>query len=316
MSERIAWPYRCFEGLSYSLKEAYFKGPGSPRQPLDFREAPGEWVIAGRILRDYPKAEIGLVIETTTGNDAVTSTVLGDGEEHGLDFGYRILCHNTKHRCFVRSKAPGVSEVKMALDAIGGVVQITPLFVATGPARTKDGDKLWTGAIVAPAVKPVLLKIDRDWSGDRIPFVWVDFKLKQLPEGALVHVQLVGDMPEVWLNEKFQKELGVLTTKGNNIAGIAGAALRDVLQVMIWEKILIWALENEGDNWKNPATRIADKWRKELAHEDLKVPRFEDLDSDEMNGVSLAVQHCIQTGRNLSRVQQLFEFKIKRTGES
>ena len=136
---------------------------------------------------------------------------------------------------------------------------------------------------------------------------------KELPPSAMIHVQLVGDTPEVWMNKKFKEHLSILDAKGSKIRGIAGAALRELIWVMVWEKVLLWALENENpddpDGWKLPATRIAYKWRKTLEQQKLNLPQWQALDSDEMNRTSLVIQHCLETGRKLSRVEEILHFE-------
>ena len=309
MIERIAWPYAVVAGLDCRPKKAWFNATGAEHEPLELRETFKGWVIAGRKLRDYAQAEIVIVLHSSTDPNAVKS-VFPRGKLPPLDFGYHVLCHETKHRAFLKGKTPGQSEIKLSLSKLGGVVKITPSFVTDRAARTEDGVELPEGAIVGQADPPISLTIDNDWSGDHIPLRWIDFKKSHLPESALVHVQLVGDKPEVWLNERFKEHLKLLDAKGNRLGGLAGAALRELIWVQVWEKVLPWALEKEDtDRWELPATRIADKWRAEFQRQGLTLPSQPELDADDLNTLSLNIQHCLETGRKLSRVKGIFQLR-------
>jgi hypothetical protein len=316
MIEKIAWPYAVLDALDCQPKKVWFNATGAQREPLELRDTFKGWVIAGRKLQDYTQAEIVILLESNTDPKEFSGSVFSDGKPTAIEFGYHVLCHETKHRAFLKGKTPGQSEIKLNLSELGGVVRITPSFVTSVAAKTKDGVEIPEGAIVGQAEQPIFLTIDNDWSGDHIPLRWVDFKKNKLPESALVHVQLVGDKPEVWLNEKFKQHLNLLDSKGAKLAGLTGAALRELIWAQVWEKILPWALEKEDTaRWELPATRIAHKWRAEFERQGLSLPNHNELDADEINALSVNIQHCLETGRKLSRVKAIFQLQTIEGGQ-
>ena len=315
MIERIAWPYAVLENIACRPKKAWFNADGAEDEPLELRETFKGWVIAGRKLRDYTQADIVIQFESDTDSNEVTKAVFPDGKAPATEFGYHLLCQDTKCRAFLKGRTPGKSEIKLRLSELGGTVILTPCFVTSRSARTKDGVEIPEGAIVGQTARPIYLTIDTDWSGDHLPLRWMDFKENKLPESALVHVQLVGDKPEVWLNERFKEHLTLLDAKGAKLAGIVGAALRELIWTQVWEKVIPWALEKEDpDRWELPATRIAYKWRAEFEKNGLSLPPKDELDADDLNTLSVNIQHCLETGRKLSRIRGVLQLRTTEGG--
>ena len=172
------------------------------------------------------------------------------------------------------------------------------------------------GAILGTSESPVFLHIDQRLIGDNLTVKWCDFSEESVTKKqkkALIHVNLQrsGGIPEVWLNEKFKDELSILSDKGDESVGIAGDAMRQWLALMVWEKVLVWAIKNEDLDAENmPATRIATDWRKcfnENNWGDLPDPG--DLqDADELDALSMKIQHVLETGKKLSRINRITGF--------
>ena len=152
MIERTAWPYAFFGGLEVKLTDVKFSAPkaGVDNEQLEFWQAYKGWIIAGRKLQDYPSgADITISLRAETVIKEVVNAVCPAGSDRGLDFGYQIICQQTKHRQFVRADTPGSVNIKLRLTLLGGVVQITPVFITKDATTTSDGVELPCGGIVA-----------------------------------------------------------------------------------------------------------------------------------------------------------------------
>ena len=87
--------------------------------------------------------------------------------------------------------------------------------------------------------------------------------------------------------------------------------MRQWFALMIWEKVLVWAIKNEDlDDENMPATRIATDWRKcfnENNWGDLPDPGNLQ-DADELDALSMKIQHVLETGKKLSRINRITGF--------
>ena len=309
MIKAQAWPYPIFQGLECASPTASCDGI-----ELKVRAASKGWVVAGGSLKDRSSGKINLTVEIKTPAAKVSEAVFNQSKAINIDCGVRVLCKESKFRCFTVTNKKQSATLELPLEMLRGVVEITPMFVCTNPAVASNGIEIQQGAVLGIPAEAIFLTIDEDWSGETIPVDWLDFEEKKLPAEGFMHVEFSGggQTPQVWLNSKCKAQLEhVLLRKGDaSPAGIAGAALRELFWVQVWQQVLIWALKEESDeNEKWPATRIANHWRDQFAEHGWELTSLDEFDASALNELMLRIQHCLNTAQKLSRVQGILRFQ-------
>jgi hypothetical protein len=309
MLKAQAWPYPIFQGLECAPPTASCDGI-----ELKVRAASKGLVIAGGSLKERSSGKINLTVEIKTPASKVSETVFNQSDATNVNCGVRVLCKESKFRCFTVTNKKQSATLELPLEMLRGVAEITPMFVCANPATASNGIEIQQGAVLGIPTEAIFLAIDEDWTGETIPVDWLDFEKKKLPTEGFMHIEFSGgsQTPQVWLNSKYKLQIEhVLLRKGDaSPAGLAGAAMRDFFWVQVWEKVLIWALKEESaenENW--PATRIANHWRDQFAEHGWELTSLEEFDAPTLNELTLRIQHCLNTAQKLSRVQGILRFQ-------
>lgn len=309
MLKAQAWPYPVFHGLECAPPTASCDGI-----ELKVRAAFKGWVVAGGLLKDRSRCKINLTVEIKTPALKVSEMVFNQADAAKISCGVRVLCKESKFRCFIVANKKQSATLELSLEKLRGVAEITPMFVCASPAVASNGIEIQQGAVLGIPTEPIYLTIDEDWTGETIPVDWLDFAEKKLPAEGFMHIEFSGgsQTPQVWLNSKYKLQLEhVLLRKGDaSPAGLAGAAMRELFWVQVWQKVLIWALkeENEEDErW--PATRIANYWRDQFNEHGWDLASLDELDAPTLNELTLRIQHCLNTAQKLSRIQGILRFQ-------
>lgn len=316
MIKEEAWPYPVYDDVEVKVEAASFSAAGS-EGVLGVRQRSGKWVVEGGELAEYSDASIKLSIRCVTKTGDVAGHVFElDGEGMNIGFGYKIICEQSHFRKFVEGNPGEITEIELELKDIRDVLIIEPLFTLRDEKVRVNGLDVKRGAVLGVSESPVFLQIDQRLIGENLTVKWCDFSKEAVTEKqkkALVHVSLQqsGGIPEVWINEKFKNELSILNEKGGESDGIAGDAMRQWFWLMVWEKVLVWAIKNEDEEDDAvPATRIAKDWRQRFDENNWgDLPEPEDLqDADQLDALSMKIQHLLETGKKLSRIDRIRGF--------
>jgi hypothetical protein len=312
MLNAAAWPYPVCGSVECRVKGARF---GSV--PLEIAETAKGYIISGPQLRGRSRGMISLELEITTSLDTVLQTVFGCDKAPRVQCGARVLCQESKFRAFSPAGTNQVVTFEIPLENLRGVAEIDPLFICDESGTASNGIVIEDGAIVGFANKPIFIAVDEDWTGETIPVDWLDFRAKELPAEAFLHVELSGgsQVPKVWLNAKYKNQLQpVLARKGDaSPAALADAALRELIWSQVWPTVVVWAFKEESsENSEWPSSRIAKFWRNKFEDIGFDLTVSDPLEIDELNEIALRVQHCLRTAQNLSRINEIFRFQPDR----
>jgi hypothetical protein len=309
MLRAAAWPYSVFDSVESRLSQAKFG-----EVMLDIAATAKGYIISGSQLRDRSHGVITLQIEITTPPHEVASAVFGSNPVPRMLCGVRVLCKESKFRSFTKAANGQTVTLEIPLQKLRAVAEINPFFVCDEDGISSNGTAIERGSILGVASKPVFLTVDEDWTGETIPVDWLDFAAKQLPKEAFLHVELSGgsQVPKVWLNKKYEDQLQhILTRKGDaSPAGLAGAALRELIWSQVWEKVVVWAVKEESaEHPEWPSSRIAKFWRTEFERHGFDLVIEDPIETGALNEVGLRIQHCLRTAQNLTRIQEILRFQ-------
>lgn len=316
MIKAFAWPHSVFEDVQFHINDARFGGI-----ELAVSESAKALVIDCGSLRNRSEGEITLNVNIQTAIKQVRDYTIPTENLSKIKTGLRLLCKETKFRKFYPANKDGIVSVIVPLNRLRGVATLDVLFLATEQVLSNDDLQLPQGTVIGLAAKPIILALDEDWTGVTIPVDWLPFDQNELPPQGFVHVEFSGgsQIPKVWLNMRFRAhiETTLLRTGDNSPVALAGAALRELFWLQIWEKVFVWAIRNENtqeENW--PSTRIAGMWRKRFSEHEWQLPNVDSLEADDLDVLSMRIQHCILTGQNLSRVHGILRFQPEAKGGS
>lgn len=316
MLKALAWPYPVFEGVECTLQSAIYENV-----TLTVSQSSKGWIIAGGQLRDRLSGPITIQAQITTPVRAVAESVFGTAKADHIACGIRVLCKESKFRAFFGASSAGAVAVQMPLDKLRGIVELTPVFVAGQDDTASNGVPVQEGAVLGIAAKPIFLTVDEDWTGETIPVDWLDFSANNLPREGFMHVELSGgsQVPKVWLNLKYRNQLEhvLLRTGDASPVGLAGAAMREFFWMQVWEKVVVWAINDASDEHEEwPATRIKKHWASQFAENSWELPSADDLDAAALNEMSQRIQHCLLTAQKLSRIHGILRFQPETGGQS
>lgn len=313
MLEAEAWPYPVFNSVACRLTDAKFGDV-----PLEIEKTSKGYVVSGSQLRERYRGTISLQLEISTPQLEVTNVTFGSLPPPRIACGARVLCQESKFRAFVQAGAEQQVNLVVPLEKLRGVAEINAVFVCDENATTADGTTIEKGSIVGFAQKPIFLTVDENWTGETIPVDWLDFASKQLPAESFVHVELSGgsQVPKVWLNAKYKNQLeAILSRKGDaSAAGLAGAALRELIWASVWGTVVVWSLKEESSEHPEwPSSRIAKFWRGQFDDAGFQLALPEPIDTDLLNEIGLRVQHCLRTAQNPTRINDILRFQPDRS---
>ncbi len=309
MLKARAHPFPVFDDVACELQAARFGN-----SELEIKQSSKGWVVVAGQLRQLSEGTIRLELLVGTTPDEVRQHTFGADGSTGVSAGVRVLCKDSKFRCFVPLAPGSLLTIELPLEKSRGVIALEPFFVTGEDGTAANGELVPAGSVIGAAHAPIFVTIDEDWTGETIRVDWFDFTANQLPNEALLHVELRGgsDTPVVWLNKKYRAQIepALLRVGDNSPAAIVGAAMRQLIWAHVWEKVLLWAVKEQSDENENwPATRIATYWASRFRQHGWALPNPDELDADAMNDTAMRVQHCLLTAQQLANVNRVFRFQ-------
>ncbi len=210
MLKATAWPIPVFEDVQFTITSVRC----GPIEVCPVETSKG-YVIDCSSLRSRSDGQIVLAARIDTTAEEISAHVFGEAKSVPIRSGLRLLCKRAKFRSFYEADATGEVNAEIPVSKLRGIAQLDILCTTRGSGESSNGVSS-AGSSLAELLKPIVLAVDDDWTGETIPVDWLDFASNQMPSEALIHVALSGggQTPEVYLNSAFREQIEPVLLRG------------------------------------------------------------------------------------------------------